>query len=117
MPLEDPDRARLWDMLNHAREVQEMCRGVPLAEYERDKKLRWAVERCIEIIGEAARNVSRPVQAQHPEIPWQKIVAQRHVLAHEYGDIKQSLIYRIVTFRLPELEASIEAILDEETPD
>jgi uncharacterized protein with HEPN domain len=45
--------------------------------------LRSAVERQVEIIGEAARRVSDSFRQQHSEIPWSTIMGQRHVLAHD----------------------------------
>ncbi len=33
-----------------------------------------AVERLIEVIGEAANRVSKDFQQNHPEMPWRKIV-------------------------------------------
>jgi uncharacterized protein with HEPN domain len=97
MPLDEPGAARLWDMLEYAREIEQTVGGLTFEHYMRDKTLRLATERRIEIIGEAARNVSRPFQESRPEIPWQKIVAQRHVLAHEYGEVRQEIIYRVAT--------------------
>lgn len=69
------DRVYLWDMLNASRAVVEFTRGRTLTEYESDLLLRSAVERQIEIIGEAARRVSSEFQATHPEIPWRPIQA------------------------------------------
>jgi uncharacterized protein with HEPN domain len=63
------DRVYLWDMLTAARAVALFARGRTLAEYEADLLLRSAVERQIEIIGEAARRVSAEFQAAHPVIP------------------------------------------------
>ena len=62
-----------------------------------------AVERSIEILGEAARKVSQAFQAAHPEIPWSRIIAQRHVLAHEYGNIDHERIWEVATVRVPQL--------------
>jgi uncharacterized protein with HEPN domain len=47
-----------------------------------------AVERALGIIGEAARKVSDKTKAEQPAIPWKSIIAQRNVLALEYGEIK-----------------------------
>ena len=104
---DDRDSARLWDMLSHAREIVETLSGIPFERYLADRNLRLATERRIEIIGEAARNVSASFQAAHSDIPWQKIVAQRHVLAHEYGEIKHEIIYRVVTVHVPDLIAKL----------
>lgn len=103
MPRELADQSFLWDMLEHARGVREFVTGRSYEDYLSDKQFRAAVERYVEIIGEAARNVSRPFQRAHPEIPWQKIVAQRHVLSHEYGEIKHDRVWMVATIHVPVL--------------
>ena len=70
MSVPKDDRVYLWDMLTAARAVVDFVRGHTLAEYEADLLLRSAVERQIEIIGEAARRISKEFQDAHPEIPW-----------------------------------------------
>lgn len=107
MPPEQQDAARLWDMLEYAREIEQTVGGISFEHYARDKTLRLATERRIEIIGEAARKVSRSFQEAHAEIPWQKIVAQRHVLAHEYGEVRQEVIYHVATTHIPKLVAQL----------
>jgi uncharacterized protein with HEPN domain len=115
MPRErdDPQRdpARLLDMLNAARAVQAFIAGRTFADYQADLLLRSAVERQIEIIGEAAREVSEELKAAHPEIPWRPIMAQRHVLAHEYGAIDNALIWKVATVHIPALIGQIEPLI------
>lgn len=89
---EAEDIASLRDMLEAAREVVEFAAGKTWGDYQNDKMLRRSIERSIEIIGEAARRVSAQRQSQHPEIPWGKIIPQRHRLAHEYDTIDDSII-------------------------
>lgn len=108
---EDRDAGYLWDMLDAARSVAEFVSGVRETEYVRDRKLQLAVERALEIIGEAARRVSGTLKAAHPEIPWQQIIAQRNVLAHEYGEIRQERIWLVATARIPELVRLLEPLL------
>lgn len=90
-------------MLHAAREVQEFVAGQTWENYLSDKKLRRAVERSVEIIGEACRRVSREFRDAHPDIPWVKIAGQRHRLAHEYDKIEDSTIWRVATVHVPEL--------------
>jgi uncharacterized protein with HEPN domain len=84
------DASRLWDMLHSARLVLELTTGMSLAQYTADVRTRLAVERSVEIIGEAARGISAAFQTAHPEIPWRKIIAQRHILVHEYGKFRMN---------------------------
>lgn len=105
------DSAYLWDMREAAREVVEFVRGVSLEEYASQKMLRRAVERDVELIGEAASRVSAPFREAHPETPWRGIVRQRHVLAHDYGEILVDRIYKVATQRVPELLRLLEDLV------
>ena len=102
MQPEDRDAAYLWDMLDAARMIEGFTTGVRFDQYMGDRKLQSAVERALEIIGEAARRVSDTFKSAHLEIPWHGIIAQRNVLAHEYGEIKQDRIWRVVMSHIPE---------------
>ncbi|MCY2924353.1 MAG: DUF86 domain-containing protein [Planctomycetota bacterium] len=104
------DNALLLDMLDSARAVVDMISGMRYEGYAADRRTRRAVEREVEIIGEAARKVSQPFQDLHPEIPWRKIMGQRHMLAHEYGEIQDEVLWRVATFHIPELIAQLEPL-------
>lgn len=103
MATDKTDAGWLWDMMMAAQAVEQFVHGQTLPDYEADLMLRSAVERQIEIIGEAARHVSDDFQEAHPEISWKPIMAQRHVLAHDYGEIKHDLVWRVATVHIPEL--------------
>ena len=117
MPLEDNDPGYLWDMLKAARGVVASLQDRTLEQYQADENLRLATERRIEIIGEAAGRVSRPVREAHPEIPWRQIIAQRHVLAHEYGEIDNELIWSVARSHIPGLIAMLETLVPPVPPD
>ncbi len=91
--------------------------GVTLDEYLTDRKLQMAVERAIEIIGEAARRISESFMTDHPEIPWRQIVTQRHVLAHEYGEIRQERLWLVATRDVPKLADQLAPLLPPRPPD
>ena len=107
MPPENRDAAYLWDMLDAARTIQGFTTNISLANYLADRKLQLAVERLLEIIGEAARLLSDELKSQHPEIPWRLIIAQRNVLAHDYGEIIQDRIWRVTIEHIPETRANV----------
>jgi uncharacterized protein with HEPN domain len=111
MPPENKDAAYLWDMLDSARTISQFTTGITIEGYLKDRKLQLAVERSLEIIGEAAKNVSSEFQNNHPEIPWGKIIAQRNVIAHEYGEIRQERIWTVVSSNIPELVEKLEPLV------
>lgn len=54
---EDRDTALLWDMREAAQEIEEFIKGVSYDQFVSQKALRYAIERQIIVIGEAARRV------------------------------------------------------------
>ncbi len=111
MPHEQADLAFLWDMLDAAKAIQEFRAGKTFHHYLNERMLRGAIERHLEIIGEAANRVSKEFQEAHPEIPWRQIIAQRHVLVHEYGEIKHELVWKVANIHIPELVRSLEKLI------
>lgn len=111
MPPEERDAALLLDMLNAARGIVVFTAGKHFSQYESDRMLQLAVERSVEIIGEAAKGVSSSLKTSHPEINWRGMVTQRHVLAHDYGKIIHSRLWEIATVHVPLLIRQIESLL------
>ena len=110
---DEGDLAYVWDMRRFALEVQDLVAGVTYDRFAREWQLRRAIERSIEIVGEAANRVSQEYRSLHSEIPWNAIVAQPNVLAHDYGDIRDDAIWRVATLRIPELLDLLSPMLDE----
>ncbi len=98
-------------MLDAARLAAEFVRGRTYEHYLRDPLLRSAVERQVEIIGEAVRFVSGQTMARAPHIPWLAIRAQRHRLAHEFGEVNHGVMWEIATRHAPRLVTDLEALL------
>jgi len=107
----DADAANLLDMLTAARRVFSYVAGKRYADLESGGLLRDAGERPLDIVGEAARRVSPEYREIHPEIPWTRVIAQRNVIAHEYGDIKLEWIWLVATERIPELIGVLEPLI------
>jgi len=110
---EEANNAYLWDMLDAARAIEQFTAGKKVSDYINDRMLRGAVERHLEIIGEAANKVSNSFRDAHPDVPWRRIINQRHVLAHEYGEIRHELIWNVVTDHIPELIGQLEKLVPE----
>ena len=117
MPLEAADDGFLWDMREAATAVAQMVAGMTFQEYQRDRRTRRAVEREVEIIGEAARSISDHFKKAHPHIPWSKIIAQRHKLAHEYAEIQDDIIWTVATDHIPQLIAQLEPLVPQSPGD
>ena len=110
-PLER-DAAYLWDMLDATKQAAEISADLALDELLDDIRTRYAVERALEIVGEAARRVSQETRQAHPEIPWSGIIGFRNVLAHKYGDIDYRRLYTVLKEDVPDLVVALKNILD-----
>jgi uncharacterized protein with HEPN domain len=108
---DETDAGYLWDMLQAARAVQRFVAAVGRTAYLNDEMIQAAVERKIEIIGEAGRKLSDPFRQAHSEVPWAKIAGQRHVLAHDYGRIEHDRLWEVATVHIPALITQLEGLL------
>lgn len=97
------DETYLWDMRETAIEAVRVLKGIDREGFLGDSIRTRAIERLIEILGEAAFRVSREKRTETPQIPWDKIIGQRHVLAHEYGEIDCGRLFDVVAVHLPAL--------------
>jgi uncharacterized protein with HEPN domain len=114
MPLDEQARSYLWDIHQAAREIKEFLHGVKFHEFEKNKVLRYAVERQLLVIGEAAVHISPQFRKKHPEINWARLVELRNVLAHEYGETLTNRVWLAATDGLPEILQPLEKLLSEQ---
>ena len=109
----DRDLGYVWDMHDAACQVSEFARGKPFEEYRQNKILRLAVERLLEIVGQAAREVSQEFKGRYQDLPWTKIIGLRNILAHEYGEVKDEKVYLVATRDILPLIDQLKQILKE----
>jgi uncharacterized protein with HEPN domain len=110
------DEARLLDMLLAAKEVGRYTEGVTSEEFQRNRMLQHAVIRLIEIVGEAARNISADFKTAHPEIPWTGIISMRNRLAHEYFRVTVDKVWEVVNKDVPALVGLVEPLVPPDEP-
>ena len=110
---EQRDPACLWDMLEAARAALRILGERTLQEFaaQSEDMVRSAVERKLEILGEAARRMSESFQKQHPEVPWRELVGLRNVISHQYEKVDYPEIYRICRQRIPGLIEMLSPLL------
>ena len=97
-------------MLQAAREAAGIVSGTTPKSFLGDRVRVLALERCMELIGEAARRVSDPFRRKHPQIPWKEMIGLRNILAHEYGRIDHDKLYATAVKDIPPLIAALAAL-------
>jgi len=103
---------RLGDILEAIEHLLGDMQGVPLDAFENDRRLRWQVERGVEIISEASRHLPADLKARHPEIPWPKVAGIGSVLRHGYEGIEPDVIWALVRDDLLPLEKACKTELE-----
>jgi uncharacterized protein with HEPN domain len=100
-------------MHDAACQAREFARDKSFEDYRQDRKLRLATERLLEIIGQAAKEISEGFRTRYPDVPWAKIIGLRNVLAHEYGEVKDEKVYLVTAKDIPALAGRLKQILTE----
>ncbi|MFN3414611.1 MAG: DUF86 domain-containing protein [Thermoanaerobaculum sp.] len=108
------DAVRLRHMLDAAEEAMGFVKGCERSSLDRDRKLVLALVKDVEIIGEAAFQLSQEARSKFPEIPWDDIVAMRHRLVHAYFDINLDILWNTVQKDLPLLAERLRNIVVKE---
>jgi uncharacterized protein with HEPN domain len=99
----DP-RKLLWDAHRAAGHVVAFARGKTFEDFESDLALRSAVERQLEIVGEALAQLAKLDPAMAARIPdWREIVAFRNILIHGYALIDNARVWRVIREDVPRL--------------
>lgn len=105
------DKAYLQDILNSISDIETFIANINETEFYKNKEKKYAVVRALEIIGEAAKNLSKELRAKHKEIPWKEIAGMRDKLIHFYFGIKWELVWETVKNKIPELKNQLLEIL------
>lgn len=109
------DSVRMHHMLDAAREAMSFAQNKSRKSLDTDRKLVLALIKSIEIIGEAAANVTKESQNKYSHIPWQNIIGMRNRLIHAYFDINLDILWKTITEDLPPLIAGLEKIIPSES--
>jgi uncharacterized protein with HEPN domain len=110
MPLNENDLSFLIDVVDCIMDINEFTNGIVFYDFEKDKMRKLAVERQLEIIGQAANKISEETQNIMENIPWGNIIGLRNKLAHDYGEILAERIWSISKNSMQELLKELEKI-------
>ena len=90
-------------MLDAARDAVAFARSRKREDLDRDRQFALALVKCVEIVGEAASQVSAEGQKEVVALPWRDIIDMRHHLVHAYYDINMEILWRTIAKDLPPL--------------
>lgn len=102
------DKERLEDML----EAIERCMPADKQDFDANELVRVWCLRHIEIIGEAAANISGERRTLATDIPWRQVVGMRNSLIHAYFHVDWNEVWAVINRDLQPLKAGVRAVLD-----
>ena len=94
-------------------EIAELIAERSREELESNREFRRALERCVELIGEASTRLPPDWRAAHPGVPWQQIIAMRNVMIHGYDIVVTDVLWDVATQDVPQLLLAIRPLLSE----
>lgn len=103
----------LQDIKNSLEKIFNYTKNINFDEFLADEKTRDAVERNLEIIGEAVKNISIEIRQTHPNIPFRQVAGMRDKLIHDYFGIDYEIIWKTITDKLPEFYSDIIKLIKE----
>jgi uncharacterized protein with HEPN domain len=111
---------RLLDAREACRAIQAFVAGCSFGDYEQDLKLRSAVERQFEIIGEALNRAATEEPGLVDLVPEvRRVVALRNRVIHGYDSVDDELLWQACHVHVPRLERLLTDVLAaaKEAPD
>ncbi|MGQ9575633.1 MAG: HepT-like ribonuclease domain-containing protein [Thermoguttaceae bacterium] len=105
------DLVRLRHMLDAANEAQKFIHGRRREDLDHDRQLVWALVKAVEIIGEAASQLSDEAKTELPGLPWPKIIGMRHRLVHAYFDINLDILWQTIIAGLPPIVTELKRLI------
>jgi uncharacterized protein with HEPN domain len=107
----DKDKAYLIDIGQSMRIVVSHMGDATFEAFSGDVQRMDAVNRRLEIIGEATKRLTAGLRDKHADVPWQLMAGMRDRLIHGYDKVELDKVYNAVTQVIPPLIARIEAII------
>ena len=106
------DRVRLRHMLDASLEIQHDVQSATRGDLDRDPKLAHSIIHLLEIIGEAANQVSDELREETSHVPWSIIIGMRNRLIHAYFDINLNVVWITSTEDIPLLMGELKKLVD-----
>ena len=105
------DETRLRHILEAINFIEGFSTGKSRADLDTDFMYLFSIERQLEIIGEAANNLSAVLKSDYSEVPWLQIISFRNFIVHEYFGLDLELVWTVIKKHIPEFKIQIQSIL------
>lgn len=102
----------IQDIWNCVLKIEMYTQGFTSEEFLANHMAMDAVERRLEIIGEASKYIDYETRERYPDIPWSDMARLRDVISHKYNQVDRSRIWKIVTTDVPDLKDRLGPVIE-----
>jgi len=95
------------DILEYMERAEGHIKGLNFEEFLKDNKTCDAVIRCIEVIGEATKNIPDWTRNKYPSVPWRDIAGMRDKIIHGYFMVDFETVWLVAKEEIPKLKPMI----------
>jgi Uncharacterized conserved protein len=102
----------IGDILENIMLMEKIINGLDYEAFIANKEKNYAVVRCLEIVGEAVKNIPEQIRLQYPEVPWRKMSGMRDKVIHFYVGVDYKIVWQVATKDLPALKSNLNQIFN-----
>ncbi|MEK6728050.1 MAG: DUF86 domain-containing protein [Candidatus Omnitrophota bacterium] len=102
----------LSDIKEAIKRIDEYTKEIDCGKFLKDKKTQDAVVRNLQIIGEAAKNITSDFKKKYTDIEWKKLAGLRDKITHYYFGINWDIVWDVAKNKLPALFGKVKDILN-----
>jgi len=88
--------------------------GITKGEFLKDETLKRAVARSLEIIDEATKKIPADFKIKWNNVKWKEMAGMRDRLIHDYMGVNYSIVWDVITNKIPELCAQVVIVIENE---
>lgn len=103
----------LVDINKAMTDAQRFAEGHTLEAFQENRQLRYAIERTLEIIGDATSNVSDRIKSRDNTLPWREMRGLRTIVTHAYHRVEPARVWHVIQEELPRTQETIRALMQE----
>ena len=105
------DEDRLEHMMSAVKRIRAKMDGLDRSMLAEGDDRTELIIYNMQVLGEAANNVSDEMCAKHPEVDFKGWAGMRHRLVHDYANIDLNIVWNALSDDLPKLEKALKPIV------
>lgn len=104
-------RVTLRQIIEYVHHAQALCANQSAAQIESSWRDALALERVMEVLGEAVKRLPEEIVRRYPQVPWRLVAGMRDKISHGYDTVDYQTLWDAVRNDLPTLLTTAETMV------